>query len=189
MPERPTSVGVAGLRMVDVRHLFHEENTQTRPLSDVEGLVIHHDGVVMPAGDRDYSGSTLDEDIERLRAIYSHAIAQGWRRFPYHAAASPNGRAFLTLDPGHRGSHCRGKNGSHLGVVLLGNFMYAEPGNKQICAAGLAIAAAWGLAGRPLPAGAHRFETPPDHPTACPGDTWHDWAPRLVRATAYHATR
>ena len=189
MPERPREIILGDKRLVDVRHLFPPIRDRTRPLSMVTGLAVHHDAVLMPGGDLDFSGSTLDEDLDRLFVIYRYALRKGWSGFPYHAAGSPNGRAFYTRDVNSSAAHVRSQNRSLLGVVLLGNFMQHPPGQGQVCAAGAAIAAFWRELGELLPIDPHKFRPSPGGDTQCPGDTWNQWSSDLYAAVALHASR
>lgn len=188
MPEGPRSIVRGGKRMADVRHLFTDHARRLRSPDRISGIAAHHDGVVFEPGDRDYSGSTLDEDLARLWAIYRHALQKGWRRFPYHFAATPNGRTFYTLSLTSIGAHVRDRNSVLAGVVLLGNFEDEPPGDRQLCAAGVAIAATWRELGRLVTIRPHWGWALREHPTICPGGSYPLWGGSLLSMTAYHAT-
>jgi hypothetical protein len=176
---RPREITLHGLRIVDVRHLFPVVTNRPLDPRDVRGTAVHHDGILMPPGDRNYNGSTLDEDLQRLRAVYDHAIDQGWGRFPYHLMASPNGRTFLTLDLNSRGAHVEGRNHELHGASLMGDFTTRQPGNPQVCAAAAAVVLCERhIAGTQAVKG-HREWAIPTSPTACPGATWWQWQQRL----------
>jgi hypothetical protein len=185
MVNGPRSVVVGGVEVVDVTQRFPTEKpaARMRRWPDLVGVAIHHDGVIMAPGDRDYSGSTLDEDLGRLATVYRHGLSQGWGGMPYHLVASPNGRCFVTLPLVFYGAHVALRNHELVGVALMGNFMYAQPGDLQLCAAGRALVAIWGVSGRLLPFKAHQEWALPEYPTSCAGDTWWQWQNRLLVLT------
>ena len=185
MVNGPRSLLLGGVEVVDVRHMFPSSGpaVRLREKALLQGVAIHHDGVIMAPGDQDYSGTTLNEDLGRLGAVHRHGVSQGWGGMPYHLMASPNGRCFLTLHPSHYGAHVAGRNDELLGVSLMGNFMYAQPGDLQLCAAARALVAIWGWSGRLLTFKAHREWALLGSPTSCAGDTWWQWQNRLLVLT------
>ena len=186
--DRPRELVIAGKRLVDVRHLFPTDGSagRRRDIARVIGVAVHHDGVLMAPGDRNYSGGTLDEDIQRLYAIYNRGLQAGWGGFPYHLVASPNGRLFLCLDLSCFGAHVAQRNHELLGVSLMGNFMLEAPSTTQLCAAGLAVAVCWRDPFSPGAVEAHYQWARPTWPTSCPGDTWPIWGPRLDQFAQLH---
>lgn len=185
---RVHEVSVNQVRVVDATHLWARDNRPPLDPRLIDAIVYHHDGVVMPAGDRDYSGGTLDEDLERLDTIHRHSLNRGWGSFPYHMAASPNGRLFVTRRLTQQGSHVYRRNFSSLSMVLMGDFTLHPPGDRQLCAAGLGIVALLRHADKGLlPIYGHRQYATPEHPTACPGNTWLAWQQRLYGFVVAHA--
>lgn len=182
MVNGPRSFLLGGVEVVDVRHMFKTEGPAGQPRFQdlLVGVAVHHDGVIMMPGDRDYSGSTLNEDLERLGAIHQRGISQGWGGMPYHLVASPNGRCFYTLDLNCYGAHVRKRNHQLVGMALMGNFTFSHPGDFQLCAAASALVAIWGWSGLLLPFKGHREWALPAYPTSCPGDTWWQWQNRLL---------
>lgn len=187
--DRPRSFQLGGKRLVDVRHLFPvaEPAGRLRDLVQLVGVGVHHDGVIMAPGDRNYSGSTLDEDLQRLRIIYGVALDWGWGGFPYHLVASPNGRVFYTLSIDYYGAHVARRNYELLGLALMGNFMDRPPGTPQLCAAGLALAAIQAELQGPDFFNGHGQYAMRAYPTSCPGDTWFAWDDTLGRFRDLHA--
>lgn len=185
MPERPRRGMLGGVEVVDVRHMFPTGGPAGRPRDRVllRGVAVHHDGVIMAEGDQDYSGSTLDEDLARLAAIYQHGLNMRWGGMPYHLMASPNGRCFYTLSLECFGAHVARRNHELEGLALMGNFTYAHPGDLQLCAAARGLLATWGWLGELLPYKGHREWALPAFPTSCQGDTWWVWQNRLVVMT------
>jgi len=181
----PSRLLIGPLELVDVRHLYppFAVGDATRAFALLKGIAIHHDGVTFTAGDRDYSGDTLNEDLARLDAIYQRAVDQRWGRFPYHFVVSPNGRTFYTNDIGYYGAHVASRNHELLGIALMGNFMTSHPGDVQLCAAARALVAIWSLTHTLYGFRGHREWALPSSPTSCPGDTWWTWQNRLLVLT------
>ncbi len=181
----PKKIDLGAVEVVDVRGMFptSEPAARLRQPAAVKGIAFHHDGVIMRAGDRNYSGSTLDEDLHRLATIWERGIAMGWGGMPYHLVASPNGRCFYTLSLNKMGAHVKRRNHELLGVAAMGDFTYSEPGNLQICALARAVLAIWTSRGKLLGGRGHREWALPISPTSCPGDTWWSWQNRLEPAT------
>jgi len=178
----PTRLTIGPLELVDVRHPYppFAPGDVSRDFGLLKGVAIHHDGVIFEAGDRDYSGDTLNEDLARLNAIYQRAIDQGWGRFPYHFVASPNGRTFYTNDISQYGAHVASRNHELLGIALMGNFVTSHPSDAHLCAAARALLAIWFLTHTLYGFRGHREWALPASPTSCPGDTWRTWQDRLL---------
>ena len=188
MPATPHRLAIGAASIADVRHLFPNvgggSTGRRRRIIDLLGIAVHHDGVIMAPGDRNYDGVTLDEDLGRLQAIYQRGLDMGWGGFPYHLVVSPNGRVFYTQDIMHFGAHVARRNHQLVGVAFMGNFMTSRPGDPHICAGGLAIVALWHLCGRLLDFRGHREWALPGEGTECPGDTWWTWQRDLLQAAA-----
>jgi len=182
---------LAGIQVADIRHFWTPSGTAARsaPLHDMIGINIHHDGVLMAPGDRDFNDTTLDEDLERIEIIHRHAIMQGWGHFPYHLVATPNGRLFYTVDLALYGAHIARRNHELKSIVILGNYMLDEPTPAALCAAGAAVTAILRARGGIFPVRPHLEWTRPGHSTECPGDTWPFYLPKIWQAVAYHARR
>ena len=189
----PHRINIAGVTIVDVRHLCPPEEggavARPRDPALLTATAIHHDAGAMPPGDRNYDGSTLDEDLARIAAVYRHGLAQGWGGYPYHLVASPNGRAFYTTDISLHGAHVAKRNHLFLGVALMGNFMLHPPGDEQLCAAARCLVATWALTHRLITYWGHHELALPAYPTSCPGDTWPQWSGKLLTYAAALARR
>ena len=73
---------------------------------------------------------------QRLRQIQSfHQNSNGWCDFAYQYAVSLDGRAWVGIGGGLRGTHVGGNNTGNIGVVLLGDFRDASPSDLQLCGA------------------------------------------------------
>jgi hypothetical protein len=184
-------VTIHGIEVADIRHWWPND----RPVLDggaVTAVVVHHDGVLMAPGDRNYSGGTLDEDLGRIGAVHRHSVAEGWGAFPYHLMASPNGRLFLCRDLDRRGSHVYWRNHESVGVALMGDFTDGAPGDKQLCAAAAGFVLVLRELGRLVELVGHGEFALPENATACPGETWFSsggWQHRLRVFAGFHAGR
>lgn len=190
---------IGGLTVVDVRCAFPDlpapcpfvpegdpQNplrlwpvSRIRNLNLLLSVVIHNDGVFFAPGDHDYDGSTLDEDLLRLRAIWQRGLDMGWGGMPYHLVASPNlGALYLCRDHRTFGAHVAGDNHRRQAVAIMGNFNGAMPSTHALCGGARGVAILRTLDSRPgLPAVGHRDLAA----TSCPGDTWESWSWTLRR--------
>lgn len=177
-------------RICDARALFPNvpagSTGRKRMLSQLVGVAVHHDGVLFEPGDHDYNGSTLDEDLGRLQAIYAVCLDRGWGGFCYHFVASPNGRLFYTQDVRNFGAHVARRNHELLGVAIMGDYSFHGPPVAAKCAAGLGLLAAWHESYRFLPVMGHSAGAPGDWPTRCPGVLWAWEGPTILRFAALH---
>ena len=171
---------VGPYEIVDVRNRYPVLTRYGRSLSQVRRTVLHHDGVIMRAGDQDFDGSTLDEDLARMDADYRWSIDQNkFGRFPYHMAATPNGRLFYTLDVGLIGAHVGGHNTESTGLVFLGSFLgNRRPTKLAMCAGAKGLLIGWTWLGRLTQLDGHKEVHGQN--TRCPGDEWHLWGPELL---------
>lgn len=134
------------------------------------GILVHH------SAGRD----TPAAEVETYRRQHR---AQGWRDVGYHALVEEVGDELLFVAgrPLHwEGSHCPGKNRTHLGVCFVGNFSLEPPSDRML---GLA---AQHLAGWCAQFGIHPEAIQPHRAfraTECPGDLFPmDRLRTLVRA-------
>ena len=191
MSPTPTRLAIGKAEILDVRHLYQKKpggsTTRPRDIGRLRGFAVHHDGVIMEPGDRDYSGSTLNEDLDRLAVIYSVGINNGWGGFPYHFVVSPNGRTFYTCSVGVFGAHVARRNHELIGIAFMGNFVHHPPGQQQLCAGGLAVLSGFVFTGALRDVRGHREWALPGEGTVCPGDTWWTWQHELLKYTVIQA--
>ena len=85
---------------------------------DAKGIVIHHSA----------SGDVSANEIDRWHR------QKGWDQVGYHFVIRKNG----SIEPGRSfevaGAHKRGKNSTHLGVCLTGDFTKHKPSKQQLSA-------------------------------------------------------
>lgn len=157
--------------------------------ADIFGIALHNDGIR-------YRGMTLAKDIERLNAIYNHAIEQGWKRFPYHMIASTSGILYVTSYEGNRASHIAHLNHRYRSVALMGDLTVDRPNTAQLCATAAGIVLTLKHMDRLTAIGPHsefiepRHGSPQHgHTTVCPG-AFHGpsgWARGLWPILSFHA--
>lgn len=145
-----------------------------RPLTQVTSIAIHHS-----AG----PDTQTPEDIARY-----HVKTLGWGGVGYHFIITNDATVYYVGDLNTARAHVKNKNESSIGVCLIGTFMNSkQPNDNQIMSAHR-------LCSRLL------FETPEipningwediyghkelGSVTACPGDTWPLWKPKLLSGIA-----
>ncbi|MCB1033865.1 MAG: N-acetylmuramoyl-L-alanine amidase [Acidobacteria bacterium] len=126
-----------------------------------KGVVIHHSA----------SPDAPGVDAEMFRVWHQ---ARGWRDIGYHFIVEKVGQ-FYEVVAGRPlwmvGSHCPGKNRTHLGVCLAGDFMVEGPPEEQLRLAASHVAGlvvAFGMGRDSVEP--HHDAARPDRPTECPGD-------------------
>lgn len=129
---------------------------------DWSGIVLHHSaGPDTPSQDA--------EAIERW-----HVEGRGWAAIAYHYLVELVGDAYLVVKgrpETMQGSHARGRNRTHLGVCLVGDFSVDAPPIAQLAVASELCAEL-----------CERYDIPPiaiephrkGYPTECPGKAFHD---------------
>jgi hypothetical protein len=144
---------------------------QTRPLSDIVFIAIHHSGVC-PS-----SNPISEEHTPRdLDAIYNqHVEINAWPGIAYHAIVDHWGNTFITGGAETVRYGIAGKNQMTYHICLLGDFRYYQPHPMQISATRRLVAAVQHGLGRAMPVVGHRDLADPGHGTECPGDTWSYW--------------
>lgn len=182
---------IGRIDVADIRHFWTPEGPAGRPapLDNMIGIAIHHDAVLMPAGDLDYSGSTLDEDLERIDIIHRHSQSREWGHFPYHLVATPHGRLFYTSDLDVMGAHVARRNHELKGLCILGDFTDDTPTPAALCAAGAGVTAILQARGNILPPRPHLEWALQGYATLCPGDNWPAYFQTMWQAVGYHARR
>lgn len=144
----------------------------SRPLSDVQLIVVHHSGQV---GGGDCDAWTIAE---------YHVQHNGWPGIGYHVLVHPSGHVELVNLLSTVSYHCGLMNRSSVGVCLVGNFDLAAPSHNQTMRAHMVCEGIRRELHRPdLPIRGHgelsRVATG-YAPTSCPGRTWPLWKPLLT---------
>lgn len=87
-----------------------------------EGVLIHH--------------SATSPTVTAKSITDYHVKERGWIAAGYHGFVSMRSDGTYQFEPGRAlslpGSHCPGKNRTHLGLCLVGNFMHSTPPILQL---------------------------------------------------------
>lgn len=151
------------------------ERYETRRLSEVRYLVVHHSGVVG------------DSESEAIAAWHTSRL--GWPGIGYHFVVHENGEIDYTGDLATVRYHVAGRNRECVGVCIPGDFTAKAPNELQLGAARNLARVLRPLldpdeTGRVAMVG-HREIALPGYRTACPGDTWRDWIGVIAEGIAW----
>lgn len=168
-----------GVRVYDVRGLFSDGFGPTNVVVKI-GYAIHHDAVLMADEDKNFSGTTLDEDLDRIAVIHRyHTQTNGWAGIGYHRLISPAGRVFLVGGSASQRAHVAGLNHKWIGYCFMGDWSNGRPPQKATDA--LKAALQWETSLRGTAGGGGMLMAPHKRlnpgTTACPGgwaakDAW-----------------
>jgi hypothetical protein len=178
-PRKLVIPGDPPITLWDVRKRYEVTCHYQRSLNRITDIAVHHDGVLFEKGDRDYDGSTVDEDLARMDADARAAARFGWPDMPYHAIISPNGKAYYVRSTDLVGANVNRGNTPVIGVALMGDFSLRDPDIIAQQLAGVFIGAAFRGLWRPLRIRPHHdFD---GQSTVCPGYHTDRWLPRIKR--------
>jgi len=151
--------------------LTHPEKAYpVRELAEIDTVVVHHSGP--PTDQR----CTLDAIAAwHVWGTSDHKVE--WPGIAYDVVVYADGRAYLVKPPDLVGYHCGEWNTRSVGIVLVGDYSDSAPPDAQLEAARQVISW-WRAQGLVTQIKAHREI----RPTACPGELWREWVPRLWSA-------
>lgn len=100
----------------------------TYPLDGVPylktGFIVHHDAVAFSGADQDFNGTTINESISRIRAVYNYHVSLDWGGVGYHSMGDLEGRLYIFGDMdqsrAHTSSNTRDTAGSLRGSPPVG---------------------------------------------------------------------
>lgn len=139
---------------------------ETRPLSAVENVVIHH-SAGLP--------TTPPESIAIGHINRNGGGAEGWPGIGYHFYVMGDGRIYKTNHLTTHSYHVGDDNRESIGVCLAGNFTNVHPSPAQLDATRFLV---WWLSGV-VPGAALRKHLD-FMGTQCPGNTWPEWWAQLT---------
>jgi len=175
---------IHGVTVADVRSAYPDKPGQSlsylHALPSLIGIAIHHDAVSFQSGDQDYNGTTLDEDVKRLDAIYEYNYDR-LGGFPYPLVASPNGRLLLCRDLETWGAHVAKRNDVLGGIAIMGDYTDREPPVEALCAASLGCILYWRAIGGSRKVMGHADWALLSDSTACPGPLRSVWIPKMLQ--------
>lgn len=142
------------------------EDYARRDLSAIRALVVHH--------------TAVDGDLSALTIAAYHVRSLGWPGIGYHLLVHPNADVDYVGDIVTIRYNVAGRNHELIGVCLPGDFTHHAPGVGQLMAVRHLLANLQFALGWFIPIVGHRDIALSTSPTACPGDTWPVWKPKLV---------
>jgi len=179
-----------GITVADIRDSYPDEEgadcSNIHPMLSLIGVGIHHDAVDFQPGDKNYNGTTLDEDITRLGAIYDYNLHR-LGGFPYPFVASPNGRLWYCRSIETWGAHIAGRNNVLGGIAIMGDYSKKEPSVEALCAVSLGCIIYWRAIGGLRAVQGHTDWALTSDPTVCPGSLRGIWLPKVLQFAAINA--
>lgn len=171
------------------QHVFNDlvgalyDSFPRRTVAQITGIALHHDAAFFDGADKNFNGTTEDEEYARIYAVHRmHTQTNGWGGIAYHLYVFPSGRMWHVGDLLTIRAHVHSRNLPLVGIVAAGNFTSVPPPLGTLLAYSNAIDAVNRQLKKPLPYKGHRDWAIPSQPTACPGDTYQQWihVPALV---------
>lgn len=209
MPEEPNlpTIEFAGVTVYDARQWFPDQIGppgavvfHQRSLDQITGIAAHHDAVAFDDIDKNFNGTTIDEERARMAASYrwhtkffpQPTPLQGWNgrygwNWPgmgYHIYVFPSGRIYLVGPLETVRAHVAYRNTPLAGIVFAGDFTDELPAIGSVLAGGAAILWIWAQVERIIPTEGHRWHAVEGWETSCPGDTYAEWVPKLQETAA-----
>jgi hypothetical protein len=169
---RDEDTSMSGWEPIDLRHDFPYlpgQSYDTRPLSAITGVVMHHGASAMPA-------PTQAAEVAMLHQYEAyHRANMGAPTIAYHLAIGGSGSAYYLNDLTLISWHAGPANAAHVGICLIGDFSAEPPSAVMIDAARRARGWVAQQCGRDdLPYSGHADWMG----TQCPGGWWpehRDW--------------
>lgn len=91
----------------------------------IQGVVVHHTAGTMRI--------QPELAISEMQAIQRyHMDVNKWSDIGYHYVIDGAGRIYEGRDEGYAGAHCPGKNKTHIGIALMGNFETTHPSDEAL---------------------------------------------------------
>jgi hypothetical protein len=181
---------IAGVAVVDATRDFPLD-TAPKELPaglNITGIGQHHDAGSYP--DDPLPGDDFDAEMARMDAVYAMHRANGWGGIAYHLYAFPSGRLYMTRPLWLRACGVAWRNHELYASVVAGDWTATPPPIGAQLAAAMSHIVLWATVGRLLPIKGHRewaLSPGPDGKnwaTACPGDAFTKWVPKLPAAIA-----
>lgn len=147
-----------------------------RSVDKISGIALHHDAGFFDGADRNFNGTTEDEEYNRILGVHRlHTVKNGWAGIGYHLYVFPSGRMWHVGDLLTVRAHVASRNTQLVGIVAAGDFSTRWPPLGTILAYANAIDAVNRQLRRPLPFAGHREWAVEGWATQCPGDTFRQW--------------
>lgn len=147
-----------------------------RTVDQITGIALHHDAAFFDGRDKNFNGTTEDEEKARILAVHRlHTQTNGWAGIGYHLYVFPSGRMWHVGDLLTSRAHVYKRNPGLVGIVAAGDFSSVAPTIGTLLAYANAIDAVNRQLRKPLVYKGHREWAIPGGETACPGDTFQQW--------------
>lgn len=143
-------------------------NRYVRPTTD--GIAIHHTVGQTAFPDKNFNGTTMDEEIAHIVAINEYHITKGYGGFGYNGIAFESGRCYVVGQMNGARAHVANHNNHLLGLVAAGTFTDNAMPMGLFLALARMVKAAWVVYGQVLVGGHMEFVTDPAWATSCPGN-------------------
>lgn len=161
-----TQANIGGVPVLDLRGTLPRKSVYpTRSLAAINYLVIHH--------------SAVNVDSTAKETARYHVEKLGWPGIGYHVLIHWDGSIEYCNNLTTASYNVAARNHEVVGVCLLGDWTSRFPGDKQMEAAGRVVLGLRTELKRTVPIVGHREIAVPGHGTACPGNVWYQWKPKL----------
>ena len=167
MPQLPRII-VGGEEFIDCSSIVQADFA---PRARTVGVAIHHSVGASDFPDRNFNGTSEDEEIDHVLALEAFGRQKWGSGLPYPAVIFQSARVYIVGQGGGQRAHVAKRNHELGGAVMAGTFTNANqrPTIGHIIGGGRFVKAMRALHGR-IPVDGHRHWAPADWPTACPGE-------------------
>jgi hypothetical protein len=177
------TIKIQGVEMYDISGIV-TANRYTR--TKTVGFTYHHSVAQTSFPDRNFNGTTMDEEIEHIKVINTFHVQQGYGGFGYNACGFESGRVYAVGNGTGARAHVANRNHELEGFCMIGTFTSADVPIGIKLAAGQWLVAKFRQHGLRQVHG-HREDATAGWGTACPGDGGMRALPDILRiATVIH---
>lgn len=171
MPQLLPRIVIGGEEFIDISGIVKAD---FRPRVATVGLAIHHSVGSQDFPDRNFNGTSEDEEIEHIIALERFGEQKWGSGFPYNGVAFLSARVYVVGQGAGQRAHVANHNHELEGLVFAGTFTEANqrPGIGHIVGGGRWVKAKRVQRGNPrIRVDGHRnYVTDPGWATACPGE-------------------
>lgn len=155
-------------------------NRYVRPLTD--GIAIHHTVGQTAFPDKNFSGSTMDEEIAHIKAINEFHIGKGYGGFGYNGIAFESGRCYSVGKMNGARAHVANHNNHLMGIVGAGTFTTQPMPLGVLLGLARMVKAGWKEYGTVTVKAHGLWVTDPAWATSCNGDMGRTQIPTIIKA-------
>lgn len=173
---------VAGEEFIDIGGIV-QADPALRARTD--GLAIHHSVGQTHFTDKNFNGTTEDEEVAHIIAIRDYTAAKWGVGFAYNGCVFASGRVYVVRHGLGIRAHVAFQNHRLEGLCMIGTYNTQRPSDALIAGAGRWVKAKHSIYGE-IPVKPHRDWVAPEHKpqwsTACCGDAGVAAIPDILRA-------